>query len=111
MLTSPEGRGRFIAGLRELADYLAVHEDVPVPDYPKITAHADGADDAEEREMVDKAARGLRRHAAETRPGSGHYKVVRYFGPLEYGVAAISRSCMELHEAQQSYVDNITATA
>lgn len=110
MRTSPEERARFIAGLRELADYLAVHPSIPVPDYPRIMAHADGSDD-ERRQAVDQAAPELNAEASEILPGSGHYTASRYFGPIEYGVLAISQASAELFKAQQSYADNIAVTA
>ena len=111
MSASPDQRARFTAGLRELADYLDAHDDVPVPDYPHITVHADGASDAGDRQAVDAAARGLGTRAAESRPGSGHYKTRRDFGPLSYEVLAISRACMADYDARQSYAGNVITAA
>lgn len=110
MRTSSEERARFIAGLRELADYLVAHPGVPVPDYPRIMAHADGSDE-EKRQAVDQAAPELGAEASEILPGSGHYTAARYFGPIEYGVLAISQASKDLFNAQQSYASNITVTA
>jgi hypothetical protein len=111
MFASPEHRARFIAGLRELADYLDTHGDVPVPDYPHLLVHVDGGSDAEERQAVDAAARGLGTRAAESLPGSGHYKARRDFGPLKYEVLAISRACMADYDARQSYAGNVITAA
>jgi hypothetical protein len=111
MFASPDQRARFIAGLRDLADYLDAHDDVPAPTRPHITVHADGASDAGERQAVDAAARGLGTQAAEPLPGSGHYKTRRDFGPLGYEVLAISRACMAEHDARQSYARNVITAA
>ena len=105
--TGPE-RALFITGLRDLADYLTDHPDVPVPDTDRdiVVFVPDGTDD-EERGHVDQAASVLDVPVAER---SGHYKASRAFGPLlTYTVLTISAAARAEHQAQQSYCDNITA--
>ena len=90
IVTADEGnRAGFIDGLRDLADYLAAHEDVPVPDYPE-TLHAfpDGDSNDERRAAVDAAAAVLGTDTAE-RPNSRQYYAERTFGPLTYSVVTI----------------------
>jgi hypothetical protein len=79
-----------VAGLRDLADFLAGHPDVPVPPAyhdQGITVFPKSGTDDERRAEADRAAGILGVRAAET-PG-GHYRAERSFGPVTFGVVVI----------------------
>jgi hypothetical protein len=83
-------RAAWVAGLRELADFLAAHPDVPAPPAyhgQGITEFPAGTSDAERRAGVDRAAGAMGVSAAETH--GGHYKASLRFGPVAYEVVAI----------------------
>jgi hypothetical protein len=85
-------RAAWVAGLRDLADFLAAHPDLPVPRVyctDVINVFPEGGTDAERRAGVDQAAGVLGVRAAET-PG-GHYRASRSFGPLAYALVMIPR--------------------
>ena len=89
-LRAAADRAALVAGLRDLADFLAAHPDVPVPPaYHEETIHdfPDGDTDEERRAGVDRAADAMGVPAAETR--GGHYKATARFGPLAYEVLMI----------------------
>ena len=89
MSCTGEDRAAFIAGLRDLADYLTAHEDVPVPDYSSLlTAFPDGDSNDERRAAVDAAAAVLGTDTAE-RPNHRQYYAERKFGPITYSVVTI----------------------
>jgi hypothetical protein len=89
-LRAAAARAAWVTGLRELADFLEGHPDVPVPPaYHEGVIHEfpDGETDAERRAGVDRAAGAMGVPAAETR--GGHYKASVRFGPVAYEVVAI----------------------
>jgi hypothetical protein len=89
-LRAAADRAAWVAGLRDLADFLAGHPDVPVPpayhDQGITVFPADGTD-AERRAEADRAAGILGVRAAETR--GGHYRASRSFGPVTLDVVVI----------------------
>jgi hypothetical protein len=91
-LRAAADRAAWVAGLRELADFLAAHPDVPVPPAyhtQGICEFPDGDSDAERRAGVDRAAAALGVRAAGS--WGGHYKASARFGPVEYAAVAIPR--------------------
>ena len=109
------GRGEYIAGLRELADYLEAHPAIPVPTVvPQVTVYT-GTDthtggDGVGRAIVDQAAAtfGTGVHVSS----SGHREAARKFaGGLAYRVLHIPDAAMAEHDARQSYTGNIQVTA
>jgi hypothetical protein len=89
-LRAAADRAAWVAGLRDLADFLAGHPDVPVPPAyhtQAIDEFPGGDTDDERRAGVDRAAGVMGVLAAETR--SGHYKASVRFGPVGYEVIAI----------------------
>jgi hypothetical protein len=103
--TNPEDRAALVAGLRELAGFLAAHPDAPIsPGYctEAITVFPDGDTYEERRAGVDQAAAVLGIPAADV-SGTGHYMVSRRFGPVAYEVLAISAAARARHDADASY--------
>ena len=91
-LRAAADRAAWVAGLRDLADFLAAHPDVPVPPAcHSCTLHVfpEGDSDDYRRAEVDRAAGVLGTTAAET--GGGHYKATRSFGPVEFALVVIPR--------------------
>jgi hypothetical protein len=105
------GREEYIAGLRELADFLEAHPALPVERYPTPRRVHTGPDtgttgDGVGRAIVDDAAAILGVTARAT-PG-GHYEAARTFsGGISYGVVCIPAAAMAEHEARSSYSGNV----
>lgn len=91
-LRAAADRAAWVAGLRDLADYLAAHPDVPVPSAhhtQSFHVFPDQGGEAERRAEVDRVAAVLGTQAAESH--GGHYKAARSFGPVEYLAVVIPR--------------------
>lgn len=82
-------RTRFIAGLRDLAEFLDQNPLVPVPRFADVLVFPPFGSDAEMFAEVDAIA-GLIGDTAES-DGSptGHYTAMRQFGPVQYRAVAI----------------------
>ncbi|RKN09400.1 hypothetical protein [Streptomyces radicis] len=79
-------RAAIVAGLRELADFLADHPDVLVPPYASVSVIV-RADDADVRRSVAEAVAAPLGVPVEYF-GGGHYAAHRDFGPVAYHVIA-----------------------
>lgn len=102
------GRARFTAALRQLADHLDAHPDIPVPGTPKFLVFPPHhAAEPERRGFVDQAAAALGVTAADD--NYGHYLAIRRFGPLVFEVLEISDAARARHQAEDSYRGNISA--
>lgn len=87
-----DDRTAMVKGLRELADFLDGHPDVPVPRRIDVQLSTWGEAMAERMDSVDHFAL-----AAGVRPDwvndeKTHYTAMRKFGPLEFFCVAIDRS-------------------
>jgi hypothetical protein len=106
-------RTQIITGLRQLADYLEDHPDVPVCrfgwDLPVYPGSRDG--DAAERAQVDKIAALLEVPVTDRTGDGGHYKAVRAFGLITYEAIHVSERRMAAHRALMSYSGSITPAA
>ena len=81
-------RQAFIAGLRELADFLENNPNVPAPEYgtdvlvfPPLVSYG------EKKREVDVIAARINSGTATSL--GGHYSASRRFGPVEYRAVAI----------------------
>lgn len=115
-------RAQVIAGLRELADLLEAHPDLPVTKYPVFGVHA-GSVDTGIDETDDDAGHGIVDQAAVilgtgTADSHGHYTTCwlsrgeeRFEGDdrwrVRYEVSRISNAATADHEARRSYDSNI----
>ena len=96
-------RAEFIAGLRALAAYLDSHPLVPVPFFGiQINMSADPADEGGTYQ-VDHVAQLLLAQVNDDTPNGGHYRAIRAFGPIRYGIVSILSICMDRYEAVWSY--------
>lgn len=87
--STPEERAWFIAGLRELADFLDSNPETPTPLDATVHVFPPEGSDTENRAEIDVIASYLFTQAYKTR--GGHYVASRFFGPVEYRAVAIPR--------------------
>lgn len=88
----------FIAGLRELADWLVEHPDVPAPPYPNILLDVDADNDEDGAAQVQAIAAemGVEMYPPGTpSEGQRHYLAGRKFGLLGYRVYYIPQARRE----------------
>ena len=108
-------RSEYIAGLRELADYLEAHPALPTERYPAGIRVYTGVDtgttgDGTGRAIVDQAAVTFGTAPVTTR--GGHYLTSRQFrGHIAYEVLCIPDAAMAEYDARQSYSSNIQVGA
>jgi hypothetical protein len=109
--TDPIARSNFITGLRQLADYLDTHPDVPVPPYgDRIDVHADSTDNGG-KAQVDAMAEKLGTPVQDDTAEGGHYRTVREFGSIAYVVVAIPDVSYARYLAHNSYRDCVDPDA
>jgi hypothetical protein len=105
--TDQAAREAFITGLRNLADFLDAHWDVPVPRYgTRIQLHAERDDDG--RTEVDQFARQLGTFADDQLTRHGHYEAGKKFGPIDYRMIHITEAAMDKWHATTSYDGAVT---
>src|SRR5450631_630206 len=84
-----EERERLIAGLRELADFLAQNPEVPVPRHADLLVFPAPGSNAEMFTEIDVIARQIGATASDADSPAGHYSAGRDFGPVHYRAVAI----------------------
>jgi hypothetical protein len=82
-------RGRLIAGLRQLADFLDRNPDVPAPRYTEVIVFPSRGTDGEMFAEIDVVARQIGAAASSSGSPAGHYSAARDFGPVRYRAVAI----------------------
>ena len=93
-------RGRFTAGLRELADFLDQNQQVPAPWRVDVLVFpAEGAD-AEMFAEIDAVAAHIGVPATDADSPRGYYSAVRDFGPVQYRAVAIPHSARDDETAE-----------
>ncbi|WP_405990798.1 hypothetical protein [Streptomyces sp. NBC_00986] len=80
-------RAAFIAGLRELADFLTANPSVLVPRSASFGVFVDAADSTARREGAEHVAAPLGVPVEDL--GQGYYDARRTFGSIAYSVVAI----------------------
>jgi hypothetical protein len=118
MTTDPATREAFIAGLRELADFLAARTAVAVPSYgADITVQPYGTDEKEAAE-IDGFADAAGVAVLDERDGgdrngfhSGRYSATREFGPVIYRAFTYTTATLAESDARRSYETNIQTAA
>ena len=106
-------RAKVIDGLRQLADYLADHPDVPVPGYGwDLNIYTDSDDDdAVALAEVHRIAAILGVTPADDTARGGHYIATRCFGLVSYRAVHVPERRMAEHRALMSYRDCVTPPA
>ncbi|HEX5495854.1 MAG TPA: hypothetical protein VFX70_14885 [Mycobacteriales bacterium] len=99
-------RAAAVAGLRQLADFLESHPQVPAPGRydTDITLFTRGNTDTDEgacRVEVDRVAAALGVAATS----GEHYTAVRTFGPVNYRIVHIPAAAERAFNARRSYHD------
>jgi hypothetical protein len=81
-------RSQFLAGLRDLAEFLESNPSVPAP-WAGVTVYVFPPDSSNEgrRAEIDAIASRISTQPCEFAPG--HYIASRHFGPIEYRAIAI----------------------
>jgi hypothetical protein len=81
-------RGRLVAGLRELADFLDANADVPVPPRADVLVFPPPGSNAEMFAEIDMIAERIGATASYASL-AGHYSAWLDFGPVQYRAVAI----------------------
>jgi hypothetical protein len=82
-------RGRLIAGLRQLADFLGQNPAVPAPRYAEVIVFPARASNPEMFAEIDVIAQQIAATASSADSPAGHYSAARDFGPVRYRAVAI----------------------
>jgi hypothetical protein len=90
-----EERRRLIAGLRDLAEFLDLHPQVPAPTRADVMVFPPDGSDAEMFAEIDAIAGQIGATASDADSPAGHYSAVRSFGPVEYRAVAIPLSARD----------------
>jgi hypothetical protein len=101
----PDSRQVYITGLRQLADYLAEHAGIPVPQYGTtiLVALEDQEDGG--RADVDYVAS---EYLWPVHDENGCYEAYRVFGPVGYQIYTLTKDRMARHRAESSYRGCVT---
>ncbi|MGW3460737.1 hypothetical protein ACWDE9_14580 [Streptomyces olivaceoviridis] len=80
-------RTAFLAGLRELVDFLTANPAVVVPRHASVIVLVDAADPAARRAGVETVAASLGVPTEDI--GLGYFDARRDFGPVSFGVVGV----------------------
>ncbi|WP_399942829.1 hypothetical protein ACGH52_26280 [Streptomyces sp. BBFR25] len=80
-------RAAFLAGLRELADFLTANPAVAVPRHSSVVVLVDASDSDARRDGVESVAAPLGVPTEDI--GRGYFDARRDFGPISYGAVGI----------------------
>jgi hypothetical protein len=100
--TDHEYRERFIAGLRELADFLLAHPDVPLPS-GDLRGGPVGNDDGHCMADVATVAAALGVEVTYLADDPQYPQAIRKFGPVWYVWRTALSKAMAHHDALMSY--------
>ena len=81
-----------IAGLRNLAEFLAQNPQVPAPRRIDLLVFPPDGSDTEMFAEIDVIAAEIGVTATDADSPAGHYSAVRDFGPVQYRAVAIPHS-------------------
>jgi hypothetical protein len=108
MTTDPARREAFIAGLRELADFLTANPAVPVETYEReITMQPSHRSDDDDAHEIEEFASVTGATLLDDRATSGKYEAIRTFGVVSYRAFSYTRASMAKSAAQYSYANNV----
>ena len=82
-------RSGLIAGLRNLAEFLAQNPQVPAPRRIDLLVFPPDGSDTEMFAEIDVIAAEIGATATDVDSPAGHYSAVRDFGPVQYRAVAI----------------------
>lgn len=108
MTTDPAVREAFLAGLRDLADFLAAHPGVAVPAYGEdILLFPSGDDDRENLQAIAQFAEAAGVAVVSEWSTCGECRAPLRFGPVGYTALAHSKACMAEFDERRSYCGNV----
>lgn len=97
------------SGLRQLADYLDAHPDIPVALFGwDLLVGADGDNDTAKKAELDRIAAVLGVPVDYKSAGTGHYSAVRSFGPISYHAYHVTTKAKATYQAHMTYADAVT---
>jgi hypothetical protein len=97
-------RAKVTSGLRQLADWLDAHPDVPVSPYGwDLSIYPQHDDDAARAAEVDRIATILGVTVTDQTSQGGHYTAARTFGLITYEAVHIPRRQRDACKALMSY--------
>jgi len=95
-----EERGRLIAGLRALADFLEDRQEVPAPQWVDVMVFPPKISDDEKKREIDHIAALIGSPVDDLTARNLHYTTTRHFGPVRYDAVAIPASARQHRDAQ-----------
>lgn len=101
-------RTEVTSGLRQLADYLDAHPDLPVALFGwDLLVGADGDNDAAKKAELDRIAAVLGVQINDKFADTGHYSAVRSFGPISYHAYHVTTHAKAAYQAYMTYADAV----
>jgi hypothetical protein len=101
-------RTEVTAGLRQLADYLDTHPDIPVAIYGwDLLIQAHGDNDTAKSTELDRIAAILGVPVDHKSAEGGHYTAVRSFGPITYHAYYVTARAKAAYQAYMTYADAV----
>ncbi len=98
--------------MRQLADYLDTHPDLPVVPYGwDLLVSTHRTSDAEGIAAVDHIATILGVTPENGIPDGGHYSAIKAFGPITYQAFHIPARSRAAHRALMTYAQSVTPDA
>ncbi len=102
-------RADITAGLRQIADYLDAHPDLPAAPYGwDLLVATHGDTDTEAAAEVDRIAAILGVPVDDQTRDGGHYTANKTFGPITYRAFHITARSKAAHRAHMTYADAVT---
>jgi hypothetical protein len=102
-------RAKVVGGLRQLADWLDDHPDLPVAPFGwEVNVYPHQDDPAASRAEVDRIAATLGTQVADDTGQGGHYRAQRIFGLISYGAVHIPARNIATYDALMSYRGCVT---
>lgn len=112
MTTDPATRAAFIAGLRDLADFLDTNPNVAVSVQETRILIVPTADTDEENcREIDEFAAASGAAVFDDLADTGEYNAALTFGPVEYMALTYTAERLAASEARRSYCDNVQPDA
>jgi hypothetical protein len=102
-------RAQVISGLRQLADYLDQHADIPVNEYgwSLMTFTRRDTDDAAGQAEVGQVANILGAQIHDDTASGGHCTATRTFGRITYEFIHVTARSRAVHNAFMSYANAV----
>src|ERR1700728_1099586 len=102
-------RTQIVNGLRQLANYLDTHPDVPVNEFGwDLLSCTRETTDAAGMAEVDRIAAILGVQVRDDTPEGGHYTAAKTFGRITYEAIHVTTRRRAAHQALMSYADAVT---